>query len=188
MKINIFRTFSTENLKWEYPIGDSSSTLPSLFHINAVPCISWRYMRPANFVIKWSRSISRADAAGNGRTKWLASSHLYYRWIELIFKVRPIMGFPSSLTVAARKGKGHFHVSPPILLQSVCLYLLPPISFTFLFSCFRFISFYVIRTVRKRYPDQSSRSEKRCGVSVLMGLREFWQNWVSKNIPLMAQW
>lgn len=139
-------------------------------------------MRLANFVIKWSKSISCADAAWNDRLKWLASSHLYYRWIELIFKVRPIMGFFSSRTSSVRKGKGHFHVSSFTLLHSVCLYPLSHVSFTLLFSCFRFILFYVIvRSVRESVTLIRVQGAKKMGESWVFWW-DFWWNWVSKNM------
>lgn len=77
------------------------------------------------------------------------------------FQSSPDNGILFVSNVAVRKGKGHFHVSPPSLLQSFRPRPLSFISFTLLFSCFRFILFYVIRSVRKRHIDQSSRSKKR---------------------------
>lgn len=145
-----------------YPIDNFSCLAPVFMYI--APCILWRYIRSANFVIKWSRSISRADAGRYSTTKWLASSHLYYRWIELIFKVRPIMGFSSSLTVAAWKGKGHFHVNPPTLLQSVCLslsylYLFHP---PFLVFSFHPVLRHAIRS--KAFPWSQFKKQKKASV------------------------
>lgn len=138
MRINGFSYFFNRN---ENVSHHRFIFFPPFFYVNAVPCIPWRYMRLANFVIKWSRSVSRADAAGNGRLKWLASSHLYYRWIELIFKVRPIMGFPlvSNVSPYGKERAIFTWTRPPFCNQSVSISCrsspLPSFSRVFVSSC-----------------------------------------------------
>lgn len=117
----------------------------------------WLYMRPANFVIKWSSLyISRTDASGLARpwtagrarqrigTKWLANSHLYYRRNRIDFQSSPSNGILSLLLrqsrVATCRGKCHFRTSrsPTPRPQSVYLYHLPCRLFHPLFLVFSF--------------------------------------------------
>lgn len=112
-------------------------------------------------------------------TKWLASSHLYYRRIKLIFKVRPVMGFSSSSTAAAAwKGKGHFHANPPSYLPTSPIFLVtynqsasiffPPSSLLSVSRVFVSSRSIVTRSIRKRRSHQAWRSEKKNGISVLI--------------------
>lgn len=92
------------------------------------------------------------------------------------FQSSPDNGILLVSNVVVRKGKGHFHVNPPF--PPAISLALSPVAHLFhlpflVFSCFRFILFYVIRSVRKRYPDQSSRSEKRSGRMFLWDFAEF---------------
>lgn len=85
----------------------------------------------------------------------------------MIFKVRVVMGFPSSLTATTRKGKGHFYAGPfSSTFQSVCRYILPSVSLVLPPLCFHFISLYVSWSDRTRLCSELRKRRK-------MG-RVFW--------------
>lgn len=109
-----------------------------------IPLRRRRAVYPANFtrvpqtlLLSEAGSISRGDATAvkrqgeSGQSGWRILTYIT-GGIELIFKVRRVMGFSSSPTVATSRGKRHFRTNPsppppsPASSSAIRLSLSPP--------------------------------------------------------------